>query len=266
MPLKTSVYLNDDIVERWKATGVSLAELVRRGLDAGGPLPGLTPPMAATEINLALPDHVTQQVEALVESAQRVRDANLDVCHATEETGKAVNTATEQLGTLLGLLRDQGYVIVPKAELTAQLQSLMTMAASGLQAGDYRLVKIEQDDGAERRAAMTADIEERYGPGCETDSPAYAHLVSGAPEFEVHGTMTGHMDVAADAEAIRNLAADKAETDRKWAAVHPDVPGVSFAPGGVVGGPPFTHTTDDGREFRSDWEQPELPMRGGIEP
>jgi hypothetical protein len=35
--VKTSVWLSDDIAERWKQTGLPLAELVKRGLDAGEP-------------------------------------------------------------------------------------------------------------------------------------------------------------------------------------------------------------------------------------
>ena len=35
--MKTSVWLGDDIAERWKQSGLPLAELVRRGLDAGEP-------------------------------------------------------------------------------------------------------------------------------------------------------------------------------------------------------------------------------------
>jgi post-segregation antitoxin (ccd killing protein) len=34
MGSKTSVYLPDDLTERWKASGLSLTEIVRRGLDA----------------------------------------------------------------------------------------------------------------------------------------------------------------------------------------------------------------------------------------
>jgi hypothetical protein len=37
--MKTSVWLSDEIAERWKQTGLPLAELVKRGLDAGEPEP-----------------------------------------------------------------------------------------------------------------------------------------------------------------------------------------------------------------------------------
>ena len=37
--MKTSVWLSDDIAERWKKTGLPLAEFVKRGLDAGEPEP-----------------------------------------------------------------------------------------------------------------------------------------------------------------------------------------------------------------------------------
>lgn len=37
--VKTSIWLPDDIAEQWKASGDSLAELVRRGLAAGKPEP-----------------------------------------------------------------------------------------------------------------------------------------------------------------------------------------------------------------------------------
>jgi hypothetical protein len=43
--MKTSIWLPDDLVEPWKATGVSLAELVRRGIDA--PIPGSPPDAVA---------------------------------------------------------------------------------------------------------------------------------------------------------------------------------------------------------------------------
>jgi hypothetical protein len=36
---KTSVWLPGDIAARWKASGLPLAEIVRRGLDAGEPEP-----------------------------------------------------------------------------------------------------------------------------------------------------------------------------------------------------------------------------------
>lgn len=36
---KTSIWLPDDLAKRWKASEASLAELVRRGLDAGDPEP-----------------------------------------------------------------------------------------------------------------------------------------------------------------------------------------------------------------------------------
>jgi hypothetical protein len=36
---KTSVYLSDELAERVRASGVSPAELIRRGLDAGEPEP-----------------------------------------------------------------------------------------------------------------------------------------------------------------------------------------------------------------------------------
>jgi hypothetical protein len=37
--MKTSVWLPDDLADQWKASGVALAELVRRGLAAGEPEP-----------------------------------------------------------------------------------------------------------------------------------------------------------------------------------------------------------------------------------
>jgi hypothetical protein len=37
--MKTSVWLPDDLSDQWKASGVALAELVRRGLAAGEPEP-----------------------------------------------------------------------------------------------------------------------------------------------------------------------------------------------------------------------------------
>jgi hypothetical protein len=39
MGRKTSVYLSDELDERVKASGVTPAELIRRGLDAGEPEP-----------------------------------------------------------------------------------------------------------------------------------------------------------------------------------------------------------------------------------
>lgn len=38
MGLRTSVYLSDELAAMWKASGIPLAELVRRGLAAGGPV------------------------------------------------------------------------------------------------------------------------------------------------------------------------------------------------------------------------------------
>ena len=35
--MKTSVWLSDELAQRWKDTGLPLAELVKRGLDAGEP-------------------------------------------------------------------------------------------------------------------------------------------------------------------------------------------------------------------------------------
>jgi hypothetical protein len=34
---KTSVWLSDELTERWKASGLTLSELIRRGLDVGEP-------------------------------------------------------------------------------------------------------------------------------------------------------------------------------------------------------------------------------------
>lgn len=189
MSLKTSVYLTDDLVERWKATGMPLAEVVRLGLDARLAGRGLIPP----------PDPAG--------GMEKVIEAAYEVCNASAETGKQVGVVSEQVGTLLGLLRDQGYVIVPKAELAAQLQALMAMASTGLQAGGYRLVKIEEDDGKAKLEAMGRDIEERYGhnsalrfeqplPGIDEDIPPESY--SGPSPFyekdvKVHGTMTGRI-------------------------------------------------------------------------
>ena len=38
MGLRTSVYLSDELAAMWRASGVPLAELIRRGLSAGGPV------------------------------------------------------------------------------------------------------------------------------------------------------------------------------------------------------------------------------------
>lgn len=38
MGLRTSVYLSDELAAMWKASGVPLAEVIRRGLAAGGPV------------------------------------------------------------------------------------------------------------------------------------------------------------------------------------------------------------------------------------
>jgi hypothetical protein len=37
--MKTSIWLPDEVAEQWRASGVSLAELVKRGLAAGEPEP-----------------------------------------------------------------------------------------------------------------------------------------------------------------------------------------------------------------------------------
>lgn len=51
---KTSVYLTDDLAERVKESGVPLAELIRRGLDADGP----------TSLESTLARVVREQLEA----------------------------------------------------------------------------------------------------------------------------------------------------------------------------------------------------------
>ena len=38
MGLRTSVYLSDELAAMWRASGVPLAEVIRRGLSAGGPV------------------------------------------------------------------------------------------------------------------------------------------------------------------------------------------------------------------------------------
>ena len=38
MGLRTSVYLSDELAAMWKASKLPLAEVVRRGLSAGGPV------------------------------------------------------------------------------------------------------------------------------------------------------------------------------------------------------------------------------------
>jgi hypothetical protein len=38
MGLRTSVYLTDELAAMWKASGLPLAEVIRRGLSAGGPV------------------------------------------------------------------------------------------------------------------------------------------------------------------------------------------------------------------------------------
>ena len=42
MGLRTSVYLSDELAAMWRASGVPLAELIRRGLSAGGPVDEVT--------------------------------------------------------------------------------------------------------------------------------------------------------------------------------------------------------------------------------
>jgi hypothetical protein len=38
MGLRTSVYLSDGLAAMWRASGLPLAEVIRRGLSAGGPV------------------------------------------------------------------------------------------------------------------------------------------------------------------------------------------------------------------------------------
>ena len=42
MGLRTSVYLSDELAAMWRASGVPLAEVIRRGLSAGGPVDEVT--------------------------------------------------------------------------------------------------------------------------------------------------------------------------------------------------------------------------------
>ena len=42
MGLRTSVYLSDELRAMWKASGLPLGEVIRRGLQAGGPVDEVT--------------------------------------------------------------------------------------------------------------------------------------------------------------------------------------------------------------------------------
>ena len=42
MGLRTSVYLSDELAAMWKASGLRLGEVIRRGLEAGGPVDEVT--------------------------------------------------------------------------------------------------------------------------------------------------------------------------------------------------------------------------------
>lgn len=51
MGLKTSVYLSDDLLKRWRASSLSLSELIRRSLDA---LDGAEAPHSLEDIRLVV--------------------------------------------------------------------------------------------------------------------------------------------------------------------------------------------------------------------
>jgi hypothetical protein len=42
MGLRTSVYLSDELAAMWKASGLRLGEVIRRGLEASGPVDEVT--------------------------------------------------------------------------------------------------------------------------------------------------------------------------------------------------------------------------------
>ena len=50
MGLRTSVYLPDELAAMWKASRLRLAEVIRRGLEAGGPVDEATMRRAVREI------------------------------------------------------------------------------------------------------------------------------------------------------------------------------------------------------------------------
>ena len=55
MGLRTSVYLSGELAAMWRASGVPLAELIRRGLSAGGPVDEVTLRQVLREELAALP-------------------------------------------------------------------------------------------------------------------------------------------------------------------------------------------------------------------
>ena len=55
MGVRTSIYLSNDLAAKWRASGVPLGELVRRGLAAGGPVDEATLRHVLREELAALP-------------------------------------------------------------------------------------------------------------------------------------------------------------------------------------------------------------------
>jgi hypothetical protein len=66
---KTSVWLGEDLIAQWKASGLSLTELVRRGLATTNP----QPPQAVTLTGEAVTEITTAVAETVREEFGRER-------------------------------------------------------------------------------------------------------------------------------------------------------------------------------------------------
>lgn len=119
--VKTSVQLSDELHRRWKESGLSLTEVIRRGLEYG---------------------------EAADSPVQYALDLREDV-----------RAALDQMTQLIALLRDKGYLIMPRDDARALMEEMRRLdmqtgqpvnwasAMRNLSDGRVGALREEGDDG-----------------------------------------------------------------------------------------------------------------------